>query len=73
MRHITELDIYINEKVKHYRKSCGFTQEELASYLGVSFQQIQKYENSINRISASKLHIIARTLEIPIEDFLPNE
>ncbi|MEM6603990.1 MAG: helix-turn-helix transcriptional regulator [Pseudomonadota bacterium] len=40
MRQITELDIYINEKIKEHRKLCGLTQQELASYLGVSFQQV---------------------------------
>ncbi|MEM6604044.1 MAG: helix-turn-helix transcriptional regulator [Pseudomonadota bacterium] len=71
MRQITELDIYINEKIKEHRKLCGLTQQELASYLGVSFQQVQKYEKSTNRISASKLFLISEALNIPIEDFLP--
>ncbi|MEM6602627.1 MAG: helix-turn-helix transcriptional regulator [Pseudomonadota bacterium] len=71
MGKITEMDIYIGEKIREYRILKGLTQEELAPYLGVTFQQLQKYEKSTNRITASKLYIIAEVLEIPIESFLP--
>jgi transcriptional regulator with XRE-family HTH domain len=44
------------------------SQSELGKALGVSFQQIQKYENSQNRVSASRLHLVATALNVPITD-----
>jgi len=52
-----------NNKMKH------LTQMELAKYLNVTFQQIQKYENGINQISATKLYKLYRFFEIPLEYF----
>ncbi len=47
----------------------GLSQKELGSYLGVSFQQIQKYEKGLNRVSAGRLQEIANILEVPITFF----
>ena len=48
------------------RKELKISQEKLAETLGLTFQQVQKYERGANRISASKLYEIARTLRVPI-------
>ncbi|MDR2780851.1 MAG: helix-turn-helix domain-containing protein [Holosporaceae bacterium] len=58
------LDAYIGNRVKNRRTLLGISQERLGSYLGVSFQQIQKYEKGINRISASSLYNISNVLSI---------
>jgi transcriptional regulator with XRE-family HTH domain len=47
----------------------GVSQERLGSELGITFQQIQKYENGVNRISSSRLHQIARILSVPVTSF----
>ena len=58
------LDSYIGSRVKARRMLLGLSQNKLASYLGVSFQQVQKYEKGVNRISASMLHRIAEGLSV---------
>ncbi|MBE7219737.1 MAG: helix-turn-helix transcriptional regulator [Caulobacteraceae bacterium] len=58
------VDVSVGRAVRAERKARGFSQERLATAIGVSFQQLQKYERGSNRISASKLVDIARTLEV---------
>ncbi|WP_375651931.1 helix-turn-helix domain-containing protein [Bartonella sp. LB28NMGDW] len=62
-------DISIGKKIRHRRISMGLSQKELGSYLGVSFQQIQKYEKGLNRVSAGCLLEIAKKLEVPMNFF----
>jgi transcriptional regulator with XRE-family HTH domain len=65
----TQVDINVGLRVRMRRTELGLSQERLAAAIGVSFQQLQKYERGKNRISASRLHMIARKLERPIEWF----
>ena len=65
--HIT--DLHVGAQVRQRRKALGMSQGELANAVGLTFQQIQKYERGANRISASKLHEIALYLSIPIAYF----
>jgi transcriptional regulator with XRE-family HTH domain len=58
------LDIEIGRRLRHARKKEGYSQELLGAALGVSFQQIQKYENGKSRLSASGLLVAARFLGI---------
>jgi len=51
------------------RKLLGISQEQLANALGLTFQQVQKYERGANRVSASKLYEIAKTLQAPVSFF----
>jgi transcriptional regulator with XRE-family HTH domain len=51
------------------RRALGISQEKLADDLGLTFQQVQKYERGANRVSASKLYEIARSLSAPISFF----
>jgi transcriptional regulator with XRE-family HTH domain len=51
------------------RKLLGVSQEQLADSLGLTFQQVQKYERGANRVSASKLYEIAKTLQVPVSFF----
>lgn len=56
----------IGGRVREIRKRCGFTQEQLAEKVGVTFQQIQQYENGSSRLNADKLQLIALALRVPI-------
>lgn len=64
------LDAFIGEKVKQCRIALGMSQDKLGSYLGITFQQVQKYEKGINRISASMLYTIATVLNVEIQYFI---
>lgn len=63
------IDAIIGENLRRIRTHSGLSQTELGRRLGVSFQQIQKYENAANRIAASRLWECARALNAPIESF----
>ena len=63
------IDIHVGQRVKIKRKSIKMTQQELGAVLGLTFQQVQKYERGANRISASKLFAIAETLGVSISYF----
>ena len=62
-------DHAIGEQVRARRLVVGLTQEKLGDALGVTFQQVQKYEKGANRISASRLRQIATALDVPITRF----
>ena len=63
------VDVHVGARVRLRRRLLGMSQERLADALGLTFQQVQKYERGANRVSASKLFEIARTLQTPIEFF----
>jgi transcriptional regulator with XRE-family HTH domain len=63
------VDKLVGQRVRAAREMRGMRQERLAELLDLSFQQIQKYEAGKNRISASRLHVIAAILSVPIEFF----
>src|SRR3546814_6416949 len=72
----SDLDVSIGARLRLRRLSMGFSQETLARALGITFQQIQKYERGTNRIFASRLFHLARVLRVPIAYFfqeLPTE
>lgn len=75
--HRNGLDGYLGERIRRRRTELGKTQEELGSGLGISYQQIQKYETGANRISAARLFEIAGALETDIgyffEGFTPGQ
>ena len=68
-RKAEELDRHIGLRLKMRRILCGFSQDDLAQKLGITFQQIQKYEKAMNRISASRLYEIAKILEVELDYF----
>lgn len=59
----------IGEKVRLLRKHAGMTQERLAELVGVSFQQIQKYENGSTKLNTDKLQQVASALKVPASAF----
>lgn len=63
------VDLHVGGRVRMRRKFLGLSQTDLADSLGLTFQQVQKYERGSNRISASKLFEIARTLKVPVAYF----
>lgn len=62
------VDVQVGSNILNVRKIRGLTQENLAEALGITFQQIQKYEKGTNRVSASRLVEIAAALECTIAD-----
>ena len=66
---IGAVDIHVGRRVKMARLAAGISQEKLAHALGVSFQQVQKYENGTNRIGPGRLHAIAKMLNLPVPFF----
>lgn len=65
----TEDDKRIGARLRFWRRTVNSNAKELARKLNITYQQLQKYEKGINRISASRLHRIARELQIPIGYF----
>ena len=63
------IDVDVGARIRARRKALGLNQTQLAKALGLTFQQVQKYERGSNRISASKLHLIAKTLKVPMTYF----
>jgi transcriptional regulator with XRE-family HTH domain len=63
-------DIRVGKRVRAYRISLGVSQSALAEKVGVTFQQIQKYENGTNRMAASRLKSVAAVLGLPIAALL---
>lgn len=63
------VDTHVGVRLKQRRAMIGLTQEKLGEQLGVTFQQIQKYEKGANRIGASRLQEIAQILDVPVSYF----
>jgi transcriptional regulator with XRE-family HTH domain len=59
-------DLHVGERVRMYRVKAGISQTALSQHLGITFQQIQKYEKGLNRIGASRLQQISEALNVPI-------
>jgi transcriptional regulator with XRE-family HTH domain len=66
---VRDIDAQIGQRIREARQPQGMTQEVLADGLGITFQQVQKYENGSNRISAARLYDIAQMLGLPISYF----
>jgi transcriptional regulator with XRE-family HTH domain len=66
---IHPIDRHVGIRIRMKRKESGITQEKLGEALGLTFQQVQKYERAANRVSASKLWEIARVLQVPVGYF----
>lgn len=63
------VDVHVGKRIRHRRWMVGMTQQQLAEKVGIKFQQIQKYETGMNRVSASRLWEIADALEVSIAFF----
>ncbi len=67
----SEIDEYIGARIREYRLSLRLTQEQLASALNVSFQQVQNYEKGTNGISAVRLFDICKILNVSLASMFP--
>jgi transcriptional regulator with XRE-family HTH domain len=63
------IDVHVGSRVRLRRNMLGMSQEKLGEALGITFQQIQKYEKGANRVGASRLQAIATTLNVPVSFF----
>lgn len=63
------VDVHVGKRIRHRRWMSGTTQQQLAENVGIKFQQIQKYETGMNRVSASRLWDIANVLNVPVAFF----
>ena len=63
------VDRHVGSRVRLRRKILNMSQESLGKALGVTFQQVQKYERGVNRIGASRLHAMSLVLDVPISYF----
>ncbi|MCU0730557.1 MAG: helix-turn-helix transcriptional regulator [Hyphomonas sp.] len=64
-----ETDLHVGKRLRRRRRLLGMTQQELASQVGVRFQQIQKYECGANRITASRLYDLSRAMNVTVQYF----
>lgn len=64
-----DIDHHVGARVRERRIMLGFTQQQLADLIGVTYQQAHKYERGINRISAGRLFEIAHVLNVPVNHF----
>jgi len=63
------IDIHVGNRVRMRRMLVGMSQEKLGEKLGLTFQQVQKYEKGSNRVSASRLYHMAMILGVPVQFF----
>lgn len=68
-RSANAVDRRLGQRLRARRLEIGLSQERLADLLGITFQQVQKYEKGVNRIAASRLFEIASALEVPVSFF----
>lgn len=69
VRKPTDVDAHVGMRLRALREAAGLTQAELAAKMGFSFQQLQKYERGINRVSASRLVEFGTVLGVPLASF----
>ena len=62
-------DVHVGSRVRLRRNMLGMSQEKLGAAIGLTFQQVQKYERGANRIGASRLHELSRVLDVPVSFF----
>ena len=63
------IDVHVGSRIRLRRTLLGMSQERLGESLGLTFQQVQKYERGVNRVGASRLFDLSRVLDVPISFF----
>jgi transcriptional regulator with XRE-family HTH domain len=63
------IDVHVGSRIRLRRTLLGLSQERLGDALGLTFQQVQKYERGVNRVGASRLFDLSRVLDVPISFF----
>lgn len=69
MKRVTNIDAHVGKKLKLRRINLGLSQQELGKLLSITFQQIQKYEKGVNRVSSGKLYYLSKVLKVPVAYF----
>ena len=64
-----DIDLHVGKCIKEMRDKENMSQKKLADLVGITFQQLQKYENGLNRVVASRLYDFSRVLRVPISYF----
>ncbi|MBY0565478.1 MAG: helix-turn-helix domain-containing protein [Hyphomonadaceae bacterium] len=64
------VDAWIGRRMRARRQEIGITQERLADLMGITFQQVQKYERGVNRIAASRLYDVCKILDISLSELM---
>lgn len=65
------VDVYVGRQIQIFRMGAGLSQADLSKQIGVTFQQLKKYEKAENRVSASRLFAISIALNRPLSSFFP--
>jgi transcriptional regulator with XRE-family HTH domain len=71
-KRVEQVDKVVGQNIRIFRTAKGMSQTELGDAIGVTFQQVQKYESGANRVSSSRLSMIAKTLNTPVSTFFDN-
>ena len=72
-RRSEDIDKWVGQRIGELRRAHGLSQSALASSLGLSFQQVQKYEAGLNRVSAARLYQLSQSFACPVSEFFPPE
>jgi transcriptional regulator with XRE-family HTH domain len=72
-RKANAIDAYISARMRERRLQVNMTQDDLGKALGISFQQIQKYEKGVNRVSASRLYELCKVLNVPMSSMFERD
>lgn len=64
-----QVDVHVGQRLRVRRSLLGYSQEKLASLIGLTFQQVQKYERGTNRVSAGRLYELSKILDVPVSYF----
>lgn len=67
------IDVFVGSRIRLRRNMLSMSQEKLGEQLGITFQQVQKYEKGANRVGASRLKAISRILEVPVSYFFDED
>ena len=67
------IDLLVGSRIRMFRKGRSMSQAQLGKKLGVTFQQVQKYENGKNRVGASRLQMISPALDVPVGQFFADD
>ena len=67
------VDRYVGQQIREVRRARGLSQGDLGRQVGVTFQQVQKYERGVNRVSCSRLVQLAEALGVPSGELLPRD
>src|ERR1700733_13887422 len=67
------IDLLVGSRIRKFRKGRKLSQAQLGKKLGVTFQQVQKYENGKNRVGASRLQMISTALNVPVGQFFTDD